>query len=313
MHTEIQLGGEYAQLDLTCQSPKGKRVNKENQALGRLHIVDDNTTNNQQNKLNTLQTSRQPKPFSLPGDRVGQNQPQNLTDVASKAHDDLQGLEGDGFKDLDQYSDLSNFNEIEFSTLPELDKENACDKPYEANFGSDTLQEKAVSIVTEEMEDQDGFADYVDWNDDYIACPESGRMADNEDFTFEDQGNLNQRAFPPTPSRFLQHSGDDIESSALFVRDSSEQINEINESTLDNSFTLTNNHSKLEEGDSKLKSPHGATQFSENSGSGMEVTQDIKKFTIESNSPAKQNPDTEAADVDLEWLLKEYGTCVEFI
>jgi hypothetical protein len=298
---------------LTRQSPKAKKGNKEPSALKTLHVLHEKAWN-QENIPNTSDIYKQKERSIITENRENRNQPEEGTGSGmSKFHNELVNFDEVGFKDLEVFSDTSNHNEKDSPKLSEVDKELTQDGSQEENTSDDLSKWSVKDVGLEEMEDLDGFADYVDWEKDYVPLPVNERTIDDEDYIVEDRWDQNPGVTLSTASRSKKRVYDQTEGMSPFIQDSFQQMNKSSSKEQLGLNKLATKRSRFEDTDPISRAPDQAATFCQSFETLGGANEDIEAPNIKETSPSKQNTDSDVAGVDLEWLVREYGSCVEFV
>jgi hypothetical protein len=308
---EIPEIGGYAQLDFSYQSPKASRIQKPAPALKALQALQEKAQG-QQNRPCASGYKR------YNGDNAQPIYVSDHVDVdfedTESAEDNLPSpnqkapfLDNNDFKDVDDLSDLPILSEIDSKEviLPGLQ-----------GTGIGLMQEQFSYPGTKELDatniqhdngmdmDLDDFTKFVDWDDDYVdhnpTAPHRGGERSIEDDITTHPEDIESR------KRAFNHS----ESSSIFVHDAAEAFNRGNNVSSSNKRPRREAAIETE----PLKEIPQAPLVPSNEFNSPE-TGFNQNGIPKNNEDTKNdtNPDAEVTGADIEWLLREFGTCVEFV
>ena len=298
---------------MTRQTPKAKKGNIERHTSKVFNVLHE-TTWNQQNILNDSGSYKQPESSIITENRENRNQSrEEAGGGTSNVYNHFFNLDETVFEELDEPSHLSNLNKKHSSKLEDTSKELVQGQPQEEKMSGNVAEWNDKEVELEEMEDLEGFTDYVDWDKDYVPLTENERADDNEYHTVEYQRDKHPGIAMSTASGSRKRQYDKTEGAFLFVHNSSQSPNEGTSQQHLDLMKLATKRSRLEENDPISNAPDRAAQFAqtiETSGGG---SKEIETSNIEATSPGKESLELEVPEVDLEWLLREYGSCVEFV
>jgi hypothetical protein len=309
-HIEAPQAGGYTQLDLSHPSPKANRIQNPTSALKALQALQEKAQvqrNRPNDSTHNMQKAVEFHPiFSSDDEHIDDSDIENAHENHNLHLEEAPYLDGDEFKDVDELSDLPNLSDVE-SMLPNISRNDL--NPAQSHPLSPTTDELAMKPTQQShsMEvDHEDFTKYVDWDDYYINYSPSGPLGDTEKRAVE----------RITPGTGLEGMGsrkrtvDNSKDSPLFVHDSAETFNR------GHSVMLAKKRPRCEKGTDTqpLKEISQAPLVTSYDSRLPEMGSNSKGLEESTESPKNDaDPESEVTGVDIEWLLREFGTCVEFV
>lgn len=304
---------DFIELDLTRdKSQHGIRRNEQPVLSGRDVVVESTQ------KANRLITSYMPDPQDLtskstirPNRREGFEE--NTTVHARlpvKRNKELSFYDGDGFKELEDFTDY-----LEFSPVPLTDQNLAPNKPDKDSFDIDMnelLQESdTIRVSDDPFENMVHQKDYMDWKPDSSKQKEATDQWPKVDTDIDAKSSncvsKSSIFLPPVGPRFKKSSHDDILSTSPIVMHT--------ESSGSNQLVLskTPKTNKLQLLDESSKSHDSVVEQS--SIDACDQTEGKSKVSAQEFEAVIDNEEitTDTREDDIAFLLKEFGTCVEFV
>lgn len=292
--------GPYTELDLSNSPPKPKKLSRA-PALRALQALHDKAQTHQPS-TSTLDPVYPQLNSELPflAELGNDNEPTGpLSRPALTSQQTFSQFDGDGFKKLAEFSDLSSLEEVNDADVFDI-----------GNLEEDYFQEKTANGDTQPLDDdanqalEDDFGAFVDWDDDFVQVPEVQQPAEEEKGKIESQTTQNvSKHFSNTPV-FKKRPFLETESSTMFL----------NRPDNDSSTQRPMKRPKLAELSVPLRRSGAANAsvcVSGAAATGMATNKKIMDAENMNNSEGQTGTSSDADD--LAFLLREFGTCVEFV
>jgi hypothetical protein len=310
-HVDLPHIGAYAQLDLTCDSPKTRRTSHPAPAF-------ESTPTQQNLTEHDVTYVDQSQYDTLPPPPVATQHPPHRPSYATKPNTasgyefaensgSFSRFDGDGFEELEESSDLPSMSEVTSVKPNQLDR----DKNLPITQIVKSAEDGPASlgyIQSQETPKDDSFVNIADW-DEYIPyediADEQATEFTQEDFLYDDL--TLPSAMSPQPSTKRTHA--DLQSSPLFCH------------TLDEAFNaqpeiIPSLNKRLRRDESETGADLSVLLPQINSRFMMVPTEATTSETIQNAPQNTEEEDELEAQVtadDMEWFQREFGSIAELI